>query len=158
MIIAIDFDGTIVKHEFPNVGDPNPGAVYWIELLQTVGAKIILFTMRSDGEKAPANWDECEPCSHTQQGNYLAAAVEYCEANGIDLYGVNETPNQKDWTKSPKVYAHVYVDDAAFGCPLINPVGERPYVDWSVVGPVLLNLQRRENAARISQNPKPERP
>ena len=40
------------------------------------------------------------------------------EAGGIEFFGVNCNPAQASWTTSPKIYSHVYVDDAAAGCPL----------------------------------------
>jgi hypothetical protein len=125
MNIAIDFDGTIVDHRFPEIGKPVPGAFKWMKRLQKAGAKLILWTMRSDGQ------------SH---GDVLSQAVELCRDNGIEFFGVNGNPEQHTWTTSPKAYAHVYVDDAAFGCPLReNPrVGGKPYVDWDTVGPKLL--------------------
>ena len=47
------------------------------------------------------------------------------------MYGYNENRSQKSWTQSNKVYGNMYIDDAAFGCPLIHPEdGSRPYVDW----------------------------
>jgi hypothetical protein len=125
--IAIDFDGTIVKHEYPEVGRAVPGALEWIRKFKEAGAKVILFTMRSDMEER----------------SYLQEAVDYIEEGGITLDGVNVNPDQKSWTKSPKAYAQVYIDDAAFGCPLkidvINGyhVG-RPYVNWDKVGPKVL--------------------
>jgi hypothetical protein len=125
MNIAIDFDGTIVEHVFPEIGKPVPGAFKWMKRLQKAGAKLILWTMRSDGQ------------SH---GDVLSQAVELCRDNGIEFFGVNGNPEQHTWTTSPKAYAHVYVDDAAFGCPLReNPrVGGKPFVDWDTVGPKLL--------------------
>lgn len=46
----------------------------------------------------------------------------------------NENPTQKDWTSSPKPYAHIYIDDAALGVPLKHDsLSERPYVDWNMV-------------------------
>lgn len=127
MLIAIDFDGTIVDHLYPDVGDPVPGAIEWIKKFQEVGAKIILYTMRSDGGS---------------DGDVLSDAVKFCEDNEIELYGVNKNPTQSSWTKSPKVYAHVYIDDAAFGCPLKDSLrsGGRPYVDWDEVGPKVMEM------------------
>lgn len=98
MIIAVDFDGTVVDHRYPDVGGDVPGAVDALKALVAVGAKLVLNTMRSD-----------EP---------LADAVRWFEERGIPLFGVNRNPEQDSWTKSPKVYAHHYVDDAAIGCPL----------------------------------------
>ena len=116
MYICVDFDGTIVDHDYPNIGKPAPQAIHYLKEWQRRGAKLILFTMRS-GEK-------------------LDEAVEYLEGEGIKLVGVNTNPNQHNWTESPKAYGQIYVDDAAFGCPKIFPEGfKRPCVMWSVVGP-----------------------
>lgn len=125
--IAVDFDGTICDHVFPDIGKPVPGAFEWLAKFQEAGARLILFTMRSDGQ---------------QNGDVLTHAVEFCRENGIEFFGVNRNPEQDTWTDSPKAYAHVYIDDAAFGCPLRdNPrAGGRPYVDWDAVGPEVLSL------------------
>lgn len=121
MYICIDFDGTIVDHRFPEIGPPVPGAVEWMKEFQEAGAKLILFTMRSDGGKNPIA---------------LLRAVDYLEENGIKLYGINKNPTQIHWTSSPKAYGNIYIDDAAFGCPLIQQDGfNRPCVDWEIVGP-----------------------
>ena len=117
MTIAIDFDGTIVKHEYPRIGEPVPNAIECIHELQR-NHRIILYTMRGRLE--------------------LQEAVNYCIQNGIILYGVNENPSD-NWSRSPKVYAHKYIDDAAIGCPLIYPPGERPYVDWQKVMDIFNN-------------------
>ena len=50
MFIAIDFDGTIVDHRFPEIGKPVPGAFEWMKKFKEAGAKLILWTMRSDGQ------------------------------------------------------------------------------------------------------------
>lgn len=130
MFICIDFDGTIVDHCYPEIGAEAPGALYWLRRLQDQGARLILFTMRSDSGIG---------------GSMLSDAVEFLQRNGIELYGVNRNPDQAGWTESPKAYGDVYVDDAAFGCPLIRPEGfRRPCVDWEKVGPALLERLRRE--------------
>ena len=124
MYICVDFDGTIVDHRFPEVGPPVPGAIDWMLKWQGAGAKLILFTMRSDGSKI---------------GDALSQAVEYLKQNGIELYGVNKNPTQVHWTSSPKAYGQLYIDDAAFGCPVIQPEGfQRPCVNWEIVGPGVL--------------------
>lgn len=126
MYICIDFDGTIVDHRFPDIGPPVPGALEWLVKLQFAGARLILFTMRSDGGK---------------NGDVLSRAVAYLEENGVMLYGINKNPTQVHWTSSPKAYGQLYIDDAGFGCPLIQPEGfQRPCVDWSVVGPAVLEM------------------
>jgi hypothetical protein len=126
MYICVDFDGTIVDHRFPEVGPPVPGALEWMSKFQAAGARLILFTMRSDGGR---------------NGEALTAAVRYLKENGIQLYGINKNPTQVHWTSSPKAYGQLYIDDAAFGCPLIELDGfERPCVDWDIVGPGVMKM------------------
>jgi hypothetical protein len=127
MYICVDFDGTVVDHCYPRIGQPVPEAITWLKRLQSQGARLILFTMRAD------NGDG---------GSYLQEAVDYLEKNGVILYGINRNPDQDSWTSSPKAYADVYIDDAAFGCPLIHPKGfQRPCVDWKKIGPQLEKLR-----------------
>lgn len=127
MIIAVDFDGTICDHVFPDIGREVPGAFAWLKRFQEAGARLILWTMRSDGQR---------------HGDTLTQAVNFCEANGITFWGINSNPEQSSWTSSPKQYAHVYIDDAAFGCPLVvNPrASGRDYVNWDEVGPGVLAM------------------
>jgi hypothetical protein len=127
MYIAVDFDGTCVEHEFPDVGADVPGAVRWMKEWVAAGAKLILWTMRSRG-----------PSDRT---DVLKDAVRWFEVREIPLFGVNHNPTQSRWTQSQKAYAHLYVDDAAYGCPLRESakVGGRPMVDWDVVGPAVLD-------------------
>ena len=111
MIIGIDFDGTIVTHEYPKIGKPIKGAIETMKELIANGHQIILWTMRSGVE--------------------LVAAVEYLNSHGIKLFGINENPDQHKWTKSPKAYCQYYIDDAAIGCPLERLTdGSRPMVYW----------------------------
>lgn len=118
MIFGIDFDGTIVTHDFPEIGDPVPNALPVMKRLGYAGHHIILFTIRS--------------------GQTLDQAVGYLKNNDIDLYGVNVNPQQKSWSNSPKPYCHMYIDDAALGCPLVEGVHERPFVNWLTVERVLI--------------------
>lgn len=127
LIIGVDFDGTIVDHKYPEIGKPVPGAFKYLKKFVKAGARLVLFTMRSDGKTA---------------GDVLTQAVEFCKTNGVEFWGVNENPEQKIWTTSPKAYCHAYIDDAAACCPLLDnkKVDGRPYVDWSVVGPIVLKM------------------
>jgi len=113
MKIAIDFDGTCVEHQFPQIGPDVPDAVDTMQQLVDEGHTLFLYTMRS--------------------GKYLAEAIQWFADNDITLSGINRDPEQTDWTNSPKCYAELYVDDAAFGAPLIREGGKRPYLDWSGV-------------------------
>jgi hypothetical protein len=119
MIIAVDFDGTCVEHEYPKVGADVPGAVQVLRRLRANGHKLILWTMRSDSDE------------HTP----LTDAVNWFKSHSIELFGVNNNPTQHGWTQSPKAYAQIYIDDAALGCPLRQSpkMGNRPIVDWEKV-------------------------
>jgi hypothetical protein len=68
--------------------------------------------------------------SHSNGRNCLGEACSWLESQGINLYSVNCNPTQKTWTDSPKLYAHLYIDDAALGIPLKGPANARKYVDW----------------------------
>ncbi len=133
MIIAIDFDGTCVTHEFPRVGR-DIGAAPVLKRLVAAGHKLILWTMRSDVEEPRSD----HPDIHAVGVKYLTDAVEWFAKNEIPLWGINGNPEQHTWTHSPKAYAQLYIDDAALGCPLIYPTGEdRPYANWGAIEQLL---------------------
>ena len=119
-IIAIDFDGTCVEHNYPAIGMEVEGAVDVLRALNKRGHRIILNTMRS-GEK-------------------LDAAVKWFRDRKVELWAVNRNPEQEEWTSSPKVYADLYIDDSALGCPIMFIDGLRkPVVKWSKVRTLLEN-------------------
>jgi len=127
MIIAIDFDGTMVTHEYPNVGR-DIGAAEVICSWVNKGHQIILFTMRD--------------------GRQLEDAVEWCKKNKIPLYGINENPEQSGWTQSQKVYANMYIDDAGINIPLKSDksMSLRPFVNWDEIKII---FEEMENGNRI---------
>ena len=136
MEIAIDFDGTCVTHEFPEIGrDIGAGRV--LRELVRNGHKLILFTMRSD-RFVPG------PTGHEmirdETGSFLSDAIKWFKDNGIELYAIQTNPSQASWTTSPKCYAQMYIDDAALGAPLVTPdnEGEHPYIDWIQVRSLLV--------------------
>jgi len=137
MIIAVDFDGTCVTHDFPKVGK-DIGAVGILKMLVRNGHQLVLFTMRSD-IKNPKSKDYG---IHAKGGKYLTDAVNWFKENEIPLYGINVNPAQKDWTHSPKAYAQLYIDDAALGCPLTmdKEKSDRPFVDWWGVAKYLASM------------------
>ena len=113
-VIAVDFDGTCVEHNYPAIGMDVEGAVEVLRTLNKHGHRIILNTMRS--------------------GQRLEAAVRWFRDRKIELWAVNRNPEQEQWTSSPKVYADIYIDDSALGCPLIFLEGvRRPVVNWKRV-------------------------
>ena len=120
LYIAVDFDGTCVEHNYPAIGMEVEGAVDVLRALNKRGHRIILNTMRS-GEK-------------------LDAAVKWFRDRKVELWAVNRNPEQEEWTSSPKVYADLYIDDSALGCPIMFIDGLRkPVVKWSKVRTLLEN-------------------
>lgn len=122
VIIAVDFDGTIVTHEYPRIGTLIPGAKETIQCLQENGYKVFLYTMRS------------HRLDHDQ--DHLDEAVRFLYENGIDLDGTNYSPEQ--FSDSPKQYAHVYIDDSALGCPLYRFKGSWA-ADWCMIAEQFYN-------------------
>lgn len=112
-VIAVDFDGTMVTHEYPYVGREVNLAKEVINMLGENGHRCFLYTMRD--------------------GSELLDAITYCQDNDINMCGWNESPEQ--FSESPKQYATFYIDDAAVGCPLLfNPeYSRRPFVNWVAI-------------------------
>ncbi len=98
MTIAVDFDGTIVTHDYPNIGKPVPFAVETlIKLQQEDHHQIILWSVR--------------------EGELLQEAVDYCKNKGLEFYAVNANypEEEADRHSSRKVVADVYIDDRNLG-------------------------------------------
>ncbi len=98
MIIAVDFDGTIVEHKYPRIGEERLFAFEALKELKKQGHKLILWTYRS--------------------GNELDEAVEYCRNNGVEFFAINSSmPGEKfnTDTMSRKILADVYIDDRNVG-------------------------------------------
>jgi len=97
LVIAIDFDGTIVEDAFPKVGKARIFAFETMKRLQKDGHRLILWTYRS--------------------GSKLEDAVAFCKDNGITFYAVNQSfPEEKyDDSVSRKIYADIYIDDRNIG-------------------------------------------
>lgn len=68
----------------------------------------------------------------------LDDAISWFIDNDIELWGINRSPEQYRWSSSPKVFANLYIDDAALGIPLIEPEDDRDYVDWNGVRNLLI--------------------
>ncbi|WP_460217979.1 BT0820 family HAD-type phosphatase [Psychroserpens sp. MEBiC05023] len=97
LVIAIDFDGTIVEDAYPKVGKARIFAFETMKRLQQDGHRLILWTYRS--------------------GSKLNEAVAFCKDNGITFYAVNQSfPEEKyDNSVSRKIYADIYIDDRNIG-------------------------------------------
>lgn len=117
--IAVDFDGTLVVHQFPKIGVECPGAVSTIKALQQNGARVFLWTMR-DGE-------------------HLEAAKNWCKERGLELDAYNVSAS--GWgTGSPKQFANLYIDDSAMGCPM-TMTEDGPGVDWWRISAMLYDAE-----------------
>ncbi|MCB0437486.1 MAG: hydrolase, partial [Mangrovimonas sp.] len=97
LVIAIDFDGTIVEDSYPKIGKPKMFAFETLKRLQNDGHRLILWTYRSDIR--------------------LKEAVDFCKQNGIEFYAVNKSfpEEQFDYSKSRKIHADIFIDDRNIG-------------------------------------------
>lgn len=95
--IAVDFDGTLNKHEFPEIGQPNKRTIDFIKFHAAQGTKIILHTCRENDEPGGRQ--------------YLTEAVEWCKEHSIPIDAVNENPFVPFGKR--KLYADIYIDDRA---------------------------------------------
>lgn len=100
-LVSIDFDGTIVGHDFPDIGEPLEEAFEVMKELQEAGFGLILNTCREDCRKR----------------QYLTEAVRFCERNGVVFRSVNVNHRDDDFRDDGgrKVYAHYYIDDRNLG-------------------------------------------
>lgn len=100
MIIAIDFDGTIVEHEYPHIGKEIPFATDTLRMLVKENNRLILWSVR--------------------EGKLLDEAVEWCRERGVEFYAVNkdypeENPEHLTSGFSRKIKADVFIDDRNLG-------------------------------------------
>ncbi|HRZ98598.1 MAG TPA: hypothetical protein P5084_13665 [Paludibacter sp.] len=98
MIIAVDFDGTIVTHEYPKIGKEIPFAITTLKRLQDdFQHLLILWTVR--------------------EGVELDEAVEFCKSRGLEFYAVNSNYPDKiaNDTQPRKLKADLFIDDRNLG-------------------------------------------
>lgn len=97
MIIAVDFDGTIVEHAYPAIGKPIPFAIDVIKRLQAeCHHQVILWSVR--------------------EGDLLDEAVAYCRERGLEFYAVNKNYPEEDAANAPrKLTADLFIDDRNLG-------------------------------------------
>ena len=106
MTIAVDFDGTIVEHRYPDIGREIPFAIDTLKMLTKEGHRLILWSVR--------------------EGDLLNEAVEWCRERGLEFYAVNkdypeEKPNDTNYSRKLKV--GMFIDD--------RNVGGLP--DWGII-------------------------
>lgn len=99
MIIAVDFDGTIVEHRYPAIGKELPFAIETLRKLTEEGHRLILWTVR--------------------EGQLLVEAVEFCRSRGLEFYAVNrdypEEEQEHNARFSRKLKADLWIDDRNLG-------------------------------------------
>lgn len=99
MIIAVDFDGTIVTHEYPKIGKEIPFATQTLKMLAKDGHRLILWTVR--------------------EGRLLEEAVKWCNERGVDFYAVNKDYPEEELDNnnhySRKLKADIWIDDRNVG-------------------------------------------
>ena len=123
--ICVDFDGTLVEHEYPNIGKTNGNCIEILnKWINEYNCLIILDTMRSD--------------------EFMDEALKWCEENGLSIYGAGINPTQKAWTNSNKAYGMFSVDDRNIGCPLLYDK-RRPRVDWDKVNEIFEPILKKLN-------------
>ena len=105
MIIAIDFDGTIAEHKYPDIGDPLPLAFEVMKELKDAGHVLVLNTCRENMEFGYGS------------RQYLSEAIDFCRSHGLEFNGWNHTPLEHDFRDlgGTKVYADLYIDDLNLG-------------------------------------------
>ena len=94
IIIAVDFDGTLCKNCWPDIGEPNYELIDYLMDCHYSGAKLILWTCR--------------------EGELLDKAMEWCEEMGLLFDAVNDNiPEsiEKYGSNCRKVSADIYIDD-----------------------------------------------
>lgn len=99
MIIAVDFDGTIVEHKYPSIGKEIPFAIETLKKLQAERHKLILWSVR--------------------EGRLLDEAVEFCRERGLEFYAINrdypEEEKEHNRHFSRKLKADLFIDDRNLG-------------------------------------------
>lgn len=127
MTIAVDFDGTIVEHEYPKIGKPIPFAIDVLKKLQyEEHHMLILWTVRA--------------------GTLLDEAVEYCKNKGLEFYAVNK--NFPEETLEPgisrKIVADIYIDDRNLG----------GIPDWGLIYRMIKFGDTSDNSQNDNKQPK----
>ena len=99
MIIAVDFDGTIVEHRYPAIGNEQPFAIETLKKLTEEGHRLILWTVR--------------------EGRLLDEAVMFCRERGLEFYAVNRDYPEEEKNRnnhiSRKLKADLWIDDRNLG-------------------------------------------
>jgi hypothetical protein len=125
MVIAVDFDGTIVVHEYPRIGKEIPFAIATLKKIQEdFHHQLILWTVR--------------------EGEELEAAVQFCKERGLEFYAVNANyPEETEENRgSRKLTADLFIDDRSLG----------GIPDWGVIYQMIKTERHLEPISNEIQN------
>lgn len=113
LIIAVDFDGTIVEDAYPQIGKEQIFAFDTLKKLQSQGHRLILWTYRS--------------------GKKLDEAVAFCKEKGIEFYAVNKNFPEENYDKkySRKIHADLFIDDRNIG----------GFLGWTAIYKTIFNYE-----------------
>jgi len=113
LIIAVDFDGTIVESRYPEIGETKIFAFETLKKLEDEGHRLILWTYR--------------------YGRRLDAAVNFCKENGITFYAVNKSYPEEEFDPaiSRKINADIFIDDRNVG----------GFMGWGEIYQALTNIK-----------------
>lgn len=120
--IAVDFDGTIVEHRYPEIGEEIPFATDTLKMLIQEHHQLILWTVR--------------------EGKLLQDAVDWCHERGVDFWAINrdypeeEQSNNNHWSR--KLKADYFIDD--------RNIGGIP--DWGQIYQIIHNHKTYEQVIR----------
>ena len=132
MLIAVDFDGTIVEHEYPAIGREIPFATETLRMLINDRHQLILWSVR--------------------EGELLQEAIDWCHERGVDFYAINRDFPEEDVEKnihfSRKLKVDLFIDD--------RNVGGLP--DWGTIYRMISENKTWRDIIRERQPEVPEPP
>lgn len=134
--IAVDFDGTIVEHRYPEIGKELPFATETLRTLIKEHHRLILWSVR--------------------EGKLLQDAIDWCHERGVDFWAVNRDYPEEEENKnnhfSRKIKADYFIDD--------RNIGGLP--DWGQIYRMISEHKTytqiiRESMGRVSSNDIPKK-
>lgn len=132
MTIAVDFDGTIVRHRYPAIGEEILFATETLRKLIEEHHKLILWSVR--------------------EGKLLDEAVEWCRERGVEFYAVNRDYPEEDITLnqhfSRKLKVDLFIDD--------RNIGGLP--DWGTIYHMIHDNKTWEQVLMEEMNQEPPKP
>lgn len=136
MIIAVDFDGTIVENKYPEIGKERLFATDTLKMLIKERHQLVLWSCR--------------------EGKLLDDAINWCKDRGVEFWAINRDYPEEDITKnrhfSRKIKADLFIDD--------RQVGGLP--DWGTIYQMITNNKTYEQIIKESfgstlENEKPKK-